>query len=89
MSDSTWIRVRFDQIRVDSLHQKFEEVQHDDHDQDRLEHDSVENRHSNSRRADRHTIKMRFTRTKNSKKNDETNHDFHEVFDFHLKNDFS
>ncbi len=32
---------------------------------------------------------MRFTRTKNSKENDETNHDFHEIIDFHLKNDLS
>jgi hypothetical protein len=26
---------------------------------------------------------------KNSRKNNETNHDFHEIVDFHLKNDFS
>ncbi len=32
---------------------------------------------------------MKFTRTKNSRKNDETDHDFHEIVDFHLKNDFS
>jgi hypothetical protein len=32
---------------------------------------------------------MKFTCTKNSRKNDETNHDFHEIVDFHLKNDFS
>jgi hypothetical protein len=89
MKDSTWIRVDLDQVRADSLHQKFEKVRHDDHDQDRLEHDSVENRHSSSRRADRHTTEMRFTRTKNSRKNDETDHDSHEVVDLHLKNDIS
>ncbi len=32
---------------------------------------------------------MKFTRTKNSRKNDETDHDSHEIVDLHLKNDFS
>jgi hypothetical protein len=76
-------------IRVDSLHQKFEKVRHDDHDQNQFEHDLIENRYSNSRRADRHMIEMRFTRIKNSRKYDETNHDFHNVVDLHLNNDFS
>ncbi len=35
------------------------------------------------------TIEIRFTRTKNSRKNDETNYDFHKIVDFHLKNNFS
>jgi hypothetical protein len=89
ISDSTWVRVHLDQVRADSLHQKFEETWHDDHGQDRLEHDLIENWYSNSRRADRHTTEMKFTRTKNSKKNNETNHDFHEIVNFHLKNDIS
>jgi hypothetical protein len=89
INDSTWVRVHFDQVRVNSFHQKFEEVRHDDHDQNRFEHDSIENRHSCSRRANRHTTEMRFTRTKNSRKNDETDHDFHDIVDFHLINDFS
>jgi hypothetical protein len=89
MSDSTWIRVHFDQIWADSFHQKLEEVRHDDHDQNWLEHDSVENSHSSLRRANRHTTEMRFTRTKNSRKNDETNHDFHEAVDLHLRSDLS
>jgi hypothetical protein len=85
MSDSTWIRIRFDQIRVNSLRQKFEKVRYDDHDQDKLEHDLIENRYSNSRRSNRHTFEMRFTRTKNSRKNDETKYDFDEAVEFHLK----
>ncbi len=32
---------------------------------------------------------MTFIRTKNSRKNDEKDHDFHEIVDFYLRSDFS
>jgi hypothetical protein len=42
MSDSTRIRVCLNQVWIDSLQQKSQEVWHDDHDQNWLEHNSIE-----------------------------------------------
>jgi hypothetical protein len=78
-------------IKYELIHfiKNSKKLKHDDHNQNRFEHDWIENQHSSSRRANRHTTEMRFTRTKNSRKNDETNHDFHEIVDLRLKSDFS
>ncbi len=50
-----------------------------------MKHDTVENRHTNFENSDRHSSEMKFARTKSSKKDDKTIHDFHKNVDVHMK----
>ncbi len=43
----------------------------------------------NFENSNRHSFEMKFARTKNSKKNDKTIHDFHKNVDVHMKCHFS
>jgi hypothetical protein len=89
MSDSTRVRLYFDEVRVNSFHSKFQEVRRDDHDQNRIKHHTVENEHKNLKRADRHSSEIRFARAKSLKNIDEIVNDSHQTVDVHLRHHLS
>jgi hypothetical protein len=85
MSDSTRVRLCFDEVRVDLFYSKSQEVRRDDHDQNRIKHHIVENEHKNLERADQHSSEKRFARAKSSRENNEIINDFHQIVDVHLR----